>query len=74
MYWNIGMSGERIQNALNKWKVDMLPDDLYRFMDVDDPDLKRILNAFGIEIQPRLYRRQELRSIKTGAKIFHIGT
>ncbi len=52
----------------------MLPDDLYRFMDVDDPDLKRILNAFGIEIQPRLYRRQELRSIKTGAKILHIGT
>ena len=74
VYWNIGMSGERIQNALNKWKVDMLPDDLYRFMDVDDPDLKRILNAFSIEIQPRLYRRQELRSIKTGAKIFHIGT
>lgn len=70
VYWCSGMSGERIQNALNMWKVDALPDDLYRFMDVDDPDLALILKAFGIEIQPRLYRRAELKSIKTGAKIF----
>ena len=40
--WNVGMSGERIQTALNKWKVDALPGDLYRFMDVDDPDLSLI--------------------------------
>ena len=47
VYWNVGMSGERIQNALNKWKVDMMPGDLFRFMDIDDPDLSRILEAFG---------------------------
>ena len=70
VYWNIGMSGDRIQKALNKWKVDTLPGDLYRFMDADDPDLAMILRAFGIEIPPKLYRRAELRSIKAKTKIF----
>lgn len=69
-YWNVGMSAERIQKALNKWKVDTLPDDLYRFTDVDDPDLALILRAFDIKIPPKLYRRAELKSIKTDAKIF----
>lgn len=70
VYWNVGMSGERIQRALNKWKVDALPDDLYRFADVDDPDLALILKAFNIDIPPKLYRKAELKSIKTGTKIF----
>ena len=69
-YWNVGMSGERIQEALNKWKVDTLPSDLYRFMDIDDPDLAVILKAFNIEIPPKLYRRAELKSIKTGINVF----
>ena len=68
--WNVGMSGERIQTALNKWKVDALPGDLYRFMDVDDPDLSLILKAFHIEIPSKLYRRAELKAIKTSMKIF----
>ena len=70
VYWNVRMSGTRIQRALNKWKVDALPDDLYRFMDIDDPDLSLILKAFGIEIPPKLYRRAELKAIKTGTKVF----
>lgn len=69
-YWSTGLNGSRIQAALNKWKVDLLPGDLYRFMDVDDPDLKLILDAFSIKIPPKLYRRAELKSIKTGIKIF----
>ena len=74
LYWNVGMSGQRIQTALNKWKVDTLPSDLYRFMDIDDPDLYLILNAFHVEIPPKLYRRAELKSIKTGIKVFHVGS
>ncbi len=54
-YWNTGLNSERIQKALNKWKVDTLPGDLYRFMDVDDPDLKLILDAFDIKIPAKLY-------------------
>ena len=73
-YWNVGMSGERIQTALNKWKVDTLPSDLYRFMDIDDPDLALILKAFNIEIPPKLYRRAELKAIKTGIQVFHVGS
>ena len=42
-YWSSGLNAGRIQTALNKWKVDLLPGDLYRFMDADDPDLKLIL-------------------------------
>ena len=72
VYWNIGMSGERIQTALNKWKIDTLPSDLYRFLDIDDPDLALILKAFNIEIPPKLYRRAELKSIKTGIEVFHV--
>ena len=69
-YWSTGLNGARIQAALNKWKVDLLPGDLYRFMDVDDPDLKLILDAFGIKILPKLYRRSELKSLKTNTQIF----
>ena len=69
-YWSVGMSGERIQNALNKWKVDTLPGDLYRFMDIDDPDLSLILKAFNIQIPPKLYRRADLKTIKTGIRVF----
>lgn len=69
-YWSTGLSGRRIQQALGKWKVDLLPGDLYRFMDTDDPDLRLILDSFGIEIPAKLYRRSELKRIKTGIKIF----
>lgn len=69
-YWSTGLNGKRIQTALNKWKVDILPGDLYRFMSVNDPDLKLILDAFDIKIPAKLYRRSELKSIKTDTKIF----
>lgn len=69
-YWSTGLNGERIQQALNKWKVDRLPGELYRFMDVDDPDLQLILKAFNIEIPAKLYTRTELKAIKKALKIF----
>lgn len=69
-YWSTGLNGQRIQKALNKWKVDLLSSDLYRFMDVDDPDLKLILDSFRIEIPAKLYRRAELKRIKKDMEIF----
>lgn len=69
-YWSSGLSGERIQQALNRWNVDALSGDLYRFMDIDDPDLKLILDAFQIHIPAKLYRRAELKGIKKDIKIF----
>ncbi|MGN0484263.1 MAG: IS1634 family transposase, partial [Lachnospiraceae bacterium] len=69
-YWSTGLNAHRIQEALNKWKVDFLPGGYYRFMDIDDPDLKLILDAFEIEIPAKLYRRGELKSIKSSLSIF----
>ena len=69
-YWNTGLSCERIQQALNKWKVDEMPANLYRFMDADDSDLKLILDAFDIKIPLKLYRKAELKSMKKNIEIF----
>jgi len=68
--WTMGLSGERIQRALNKWQVELLPGDYYRFMNINDVDLKLILDAFDIKIPYKFYRRAELKQIKTETKIF----
>ncbi len=68
--WEMGLSSERIKNALNKWSIDKLPTDLYRFNNIDDPDLNLILNSFGIEIKTKLYNRGELKNIKQNIKLF----
>ena len=69
-YWGYGMSAERIQTALGKWKVETLPDELYRFTDIDDPDLSLIFKAFGITIPLKLYRSGELKQLKTDIDVF----
>ena len=69
-YWFSGLSAERIRNALNKWKVDRLPEDHYRFTDLQDPDLSKILNAFQLNIPAKLYRRGELKALKSNMIIF----
>jgi len=68
--WTVGLSAERVQKALNKWQVDKMPDDFYRFMNIDDLDLKLILDAFHIKIPYKMFQRGELKSIKTGIQIF----
>ena len=68
--WSIGMPGERIQYALNNWLVDLLPGDRFRFMNIDNGDLKSILDAFGISIPLKLFSRAELKSIKSNINIF----
>ena len=68
--WTAGLSAERVQKALNKWMVDKMPGDYYRFLGVDDPDLKIILGAFDINIPFKMFQRGELKSIKTGTQIF----
>jgi len=70
MYWTTGINGDRIQEALNKWQVDLMPNELYRFMNIEDEDLKIILNAFGINIPKKLFTLGELKSIKSNIKIF----
>jgi len=68
-YWSYGMSAERTQTALKRWKIEELPDDYYRFCDTDDPDIVRILEAFDISIEKKLYTRGELRTLKSAMKL-----
>ena len=68
--WTAGLSAERVQKALKKWQVEKMPGDYYRFLSIDDPDLKLILDAFDIKIPYKMFQRGELKSIKTGIQIF----
>jgi transposase len=68
--WTSGLSAARIQKALNQWQVEKMPGDYYRFLNIDDPDLKIILAAFNIKIPYKLYQRAELKRIKTETEIF----
>ena len=66
--WVMGLSGSRIQTALNKWTVSEITNGYYRFNDVDNKDLKLILDAFDIKIENKLYKKMELLNIKTSIK------
>jgi hypothetical protein len=68
--WTAGLSAERVQTALCKWQVEKMPGDNYRFLNIDDPDLKIILGAFDVKIPYKMFQRGELKSIKTGTRIF----
>ena len=48
----------------------MLPEDYYRFTDLQDPDLATILKAFHVNIPAKLYRRGELKALKSNMIIF----
>ena len=68
--WFSGLSGKRLQRALNLWKIDSLPQGYYRFNDIDDEDLKLVLDAFKIKLEPKLYTAGELRDIRVGIRLF----
>jgi transposase len=63
--FTMGLTGKRIQNALNKWQVEKLSNDYYRFLNLNDPDLKLILHAFGIDIPAKFFRKSQIKSFKT---------
>ena len=68
-YWRQGLSAERIIKALNKWTIDKMNDEYYRFNNIEDNDLKLILKAFNINIPLKLYKKADLRNIKVNIKI-----
>ena len=67
--WAMGLSGSRIQKALNKWTVSEITNGYYRFNDIDDIDLKLILDSFDINIPIKLFKKMELHNIKTSIKV-----
>ncbi len=67
--WETGLSGRRIQDALNKWTVSEISNGLYRFNDTDNEDLKLILDSFNIQVEYKLYKKMELLNLKTSINI-----
>lgn len=67
--FQLGLSADRIKEALNKWTVSTMPNEYYRFNDLEHKDLKLILNAFEIEIPCQLFKPLELKNLKTSIKI-----
>ena len=67
--WVMGLSGSKIQTALNKWTVSEITNGYYRFNDIDNKDLKLILDSFDIKIENKLYKKMELLNLKTSIKV-----
>lgn len=65
----MGLSGSRIQTALNKWTVTEITNGYYRFNDIDDKDLKLILDSFNIDIPLKIFKKMELLNLKTSIKV-----
>lgn len=68
-YWQEGMTAEKIIRALNKWTIDKMNDEYYRFNNINDEDLAIILKAFDITIPAKLYKPAELRKLKVNIKL-----
>lgn len=68
--WSYGIPGDRFQKALLDWQIDKLPGDYFRMLNAQNEDLLMILRTMGIKLQPMLYTRGDIRSLKSSASIF----
>ena len=66
--WEMGLTGERIQKALNKWNVIKI-DSYYQMCNIHDPDLNTILKAIGVNIPNKFFTKSELIQLKNSIKI-----
>ena len=67
--WEQGMTPKRIIDALNKWTVDLLPGNLYRFNNINKGDLSSLLDYLDIKIPLDLFSKSDLKMIKMKIKI-----
>ena len=47
-----------------------MPQGYLRMLNVKGDDIKTVLTAYGIEIQPRLYTKGDVRELKSGIRAF----
>lgn len=62
------MSGHRLQKALQKWRVIPMKAGSYWFADIDDSDLAKILDAYDLDLEKKLYTDGEFRILKNGSR------
>ena len=70
--WSYGMSGSRLSAALRDWQVCELPQEYYMVQNASGDDICRILEAFGIKNENRIYTKGELAALKAGVKVFEM--
>ncbi|MEE3391749.1 MAG: hypothetical protein VZR28_11300, partial [Candidatus Cryptobacteroides sp.] len=68
--WTYGISGERIQTALQKWKAIQVGEDSYWFADLVDPDLSAILQAYDLTIPKNQYSYGEMVRMKKRIDVY----
>ena len=69
-YWSYGITGENLTDILYEWKADMLPGDYYRMLHSDVDELRKVLHAFEVDLEFKLYSISDLKAIKKSVKIF----
>ena len=68
--WTYGLTGERVQTALQKWKAIQVGEDSYWFADVDDEDLSAILAAYNLVIPQKQYSYGEMTRMKRKIDVY----
>ena len=60
-YWSNGITGENLTDILYEWKADMLPSDYYRMLHSDVDELRKVLHAFEVDLEFKLYSISDLK-------------
>ena len=68
--WSMGLSADKIQNALNLWQTEKMSNEYYRFLNITNENLSLIFNTFNIKLTPKFYRLGEIKQIKGTIQIF----
>ena len=68
--WSYGIPGTRLTKALNNWKVDELPGEYYRIQGMGNEDIRTILDAFNLDIKPKIYTKGDIRELKASVSAF----
>ena len=68
--WSYGMSGARLSAALRDWQVLRHPDGQCQMVNSSGGDIRRVLAALGLDLQPTIYTEGGLAALKSGVKAF----
>lgn len=68
--WSFGLSGDRIAKALREWQVLRHPGDLYQMLNSSGEDIRRILAAMELKLNPKIYTKGEITALKSTVRPF----
>ena len=67
-----GMPGARLSAALRDWQACELPQEYYMMQNASGDDICRVLEAFGIKNENKIYTKGELAALKASVKVFEM--